>query len=62
MYAEFLNHPEGICAIVGPEDGGCLCGAIDCDRDDDRDDMSVQGDKDGVVRALVDEKARKCAD
>lgn len=25
MYAEFLDHPPGVCAIVDPGAGGCDC-------------------------------------
>lgn len=53
VYAEFLDHPQGVCSVVGPGDGGCLCGASDCGRVVDRDD------DDGIVRALADEKASK---
>lgn len=51
MYAEFLDHPQGVCAVVGPGDGGCLCGASDCGRGVDHDN--------DIVRELGDEKASK---
>ena len=25
VYAEFLDHPSGVCAVVDPRGGGCFC-------------------------------------